>query len=153
MTSHDTWGPVTTLHDFGGVLGRSLDAFSFELSQSCGHGSWLVCEVALGPIFSHHTLNKINLLRISNIVRAFASCHFDDSVTFRKVLDGRPSKRAAFKPSKRVTDEPVCFSKLLHKIWYLVHILFEIMQCYIYLLCFSYFTKNGKLISVDIMKH
>jgi hypothetical protein len=28
---------VTTLHDFGGVLG----------SQFHGHGSWLVCEVAL----------------------------------------------------------------------------------------------------------
>jgi hypothetical protein len=46
VTSHYTWGSVTTLHDFGGVLGRSLDAF-FELSQFHGHGSWLVCEVAL----------------------------------------------------------------------------------------------------------
>ena len=27
MTSHYTWGPVTTLHDFGGVLGGPLDAF------------------------------------------------------------------------------------------------------------------------------
>jgi hypothetical protein len=27
MTSHYTWGSVTTLHDFGGVLGRPLDNF------------------------------------------------------------------------------------------------------------------------------
>ncbi len=27
MTSHYTWGSVTTLHDFGGVLGRPLDTF------------------------------------------------------------------------------------------------------------------------------
>jgi hypothetical protein len=39
---------VTTLHDFGGVLGRPLDTFfNFKLSQCHGHGSWLVCEVAL----------------------------------------------------------------------------------------------------------
>ena len=37
---------MTTLHDFGGVLGRPLDTF-FGLSQFHGHGSWLVCEVAL----------------------------------------------------------------------------------------------------------
>ena len=36
---------MTTLHDIGGVLGRSL-ALSFGHSQSHGHGSWLVCEVA-----------------------------------------------------------------------------------------------------------
>ena len=27
MASHYTWGPVTTLHDFGGVLGRPLDTY------------------------------------------------------------------------------------------------------------------------------
>ena len=37
---------MVTLHDFGGVLGRPLDTF-FGLSQFHGHGSWLVCEVAL----------------------------------------------------------------------------------------------------------
>ena len=40
MTSHYTWGSMTTLHDFGGVLGRPLDT-SFGLPQSHGHGS---CE-------------------------------------------------------------------------------------------------------------
>ena len=40
VTSHYTWGSVTTLHEFGGVLGlRPLDTF-FGLSQSHGHGSW-----------------------------------------------------------------------------------------------------------------
>jgi hypothetical protein len=37
---------VTTVHDFGGVLGLPLDTF-FGISQFHGHGSWLVCEVAL----------------------------------------------------------------------------------------------------------
>jgi hypothetical protein len=46
MTSHYTWGSLITLHDFGGVLGRPLDTY-FGLSQFPGHGSWLVCAVAL----------------------------------------------------------------------------------------------------------
>ena len=35
---------MTTLHGFGGVLGRPLDTL-FGLSQFHGHGSWLVWEV------------------------------------------------------------------------------------------------------------
>jgi hypothetical protein len=46
LTSHYTWGSVTILHDFGRVLGRPW-TLSFGLSQFHGHGSWLVCEVAL----------------------------------------------------------------------------------------------------------
>jgi hypothetical protein len=46
MTLLYTWGSVTTLHDFGGEVGRPLETF-FGLSQFHGHGSWLVCEVAL----------------------------------------------------------------------------------------------------------
>jgi hypothetical protein len=46
MTSHYTEGSVTTLHDSEGVLGRPLVTL-FGLSQFHGHGSWLVCEVAL----------------------------------------------------------------------------------------------------------
>jgi hypothetical protein len=34
MTSHYTWGSVTTLHDFGGVLGRPLDIFFWALTIS-----------------------------------------------------------------------------------------------------------------------
>jgi hypothetical protein len=43
MTSLHTWGSVITLHDVGMAFGT----LSFGLSQSHGHGSWLVCEVAL----------------------------------------------------------------------------------------------------------
>ena len=45
-TSHYTWGLVTTLHDFGSILGQPLDT-SFGLSQFHGHGYCFVCEVAL----------------------------------------------------------------------------------------------------------
>jgi hypothetical protein len=38
---------VTTLNDFGGVLGRPLNTFAFGISRFHGHGSWLVCEVAV----------------------------------------------------------------------------------------------------------
>ena len=34
MTSHHTWGPVTTLHDVEGVLGRPLDTFFWALTIS-----------------------------------------------------------------------------------------------------------------------
>jgi hypothetical protein len=36
---------VTTLHDFGSVLGWYLNT-----SVGLGHGSWLVCEVALRQV-------------------------------------------------------------------------------------------------------
>ena len=46
MTLDYTWGSVTTIHDFGGVLGRPLDTFFWALTIPC---SWLlvVCEVTL----------------------------------------------------------------------------------------------------------
>ena len=50
MASRDTWGSVTTLRGFGGVLGRPLETF-FWLSQFCGLGSWLVCEVIQESLF------------------------------------------------------------------------------------------------------
>jgi hypothetical protein len=46
-TSHSTWGLVTTLHDFGGVLGqRPLGTFFWALTIPWSH-SWLVCQMAL----------------------------------------------------------------------------------------------------------
>jgi hypothetical protein len=61
MTSHYTWGYVTTLHD----LEVSWDGFwtlSFGLSQFHGHGSWLVCEVALRPdLDKAHVITPIYL--------------------------------------------------------------------------------------------
>ena len=56
MTSCYAWEAVTTLHDFESVLGRGLWTLSFGLLQSYGHGSWLVCEMALRvkpPKFLH----------------------------------------------------------------------------------------------------
>ena len=59
MTSHYTWRSVTTLHDFGSVLGGLLDT-SFGLSQYHGHGyCWLVYEVALRFELSGFTNQKI----------------------------------------------------------------------------------------------
>ena len=53
---------VSTLHDFGGVLGRPW-TLPFGLSQFHGHGSWLVCEVAFRYFIKErapkeHSLNK-----------------------------------------------------------------------------------------------
>ena len=38
---------MTTLHDVGGVVGRPLDTFLLGSHKFHGHGSWLMCEVAL----------------------------------------------------------------------------------------------------------
>jgi hypothetical protein len=46
MASHYTWGFVTTLHDFGGVLGRPLDTFFWGLTISW---SRLLARVWSGP--------------------------------------------------------------------------------------------------------
>ena len=54
MTSHDTWGSVTTPHDLGGALGQPLHTFSFGLSPFHSHGSWLLCEAVIREIFGHN---------------------------------------------------------------------------------------------------
>ena len=46
ITSHDTWGPMITLHDFGGVLGQPLDTFFWAPTISW---SWLLACVCSGP--------------------------------------------------------------------------------------------------------
>ena len=46
MTSHYTWGSTTTLHDFGGVLGRPLDTFFWAFTISW---SRLLARVWSGP--------------------------------------------------------------------------------------------------------
>jgi hypothetical protein len=46
MASHYTWGSVTPLHDFEGVLGRPLDTFFWALTISC---SRLLAHVWSGP--------------------------------------------------------------------------------------------------------
>ena len=64
MTSHCTRGPVITLHDFGSVLGWPLNT-SFGLSRFHGHGSWLVCEVALGVMYTIREGPKLDDLEVS----------------------------------------------------------------------------------------
>ena len=54
MASHYTRGSITTLRDFGGGLGTAFGHF-FGLSRSHGHGSWLVCKVALSVRATSHT--------------------------------------------------------------------------------------------------
>ena len=51
---------MTTLHDFGGDLGH-LWTLSFGLSQFHGHGSWLVCEVALSCKFDLRNIHEAKL--------------------------------------------------------------------------------------------
>jgi hypothetical protein len=78
MTSHYTWRSVTTLYDFGGVLGRPVwtlsfglsqchghgSTLSFGLSQCHGHGSWLLCEVAHNkPRVFHFTIPMVQQWR------------------------------------------------------------------------------------------
>jgi hypothetical protein len=46
MASHYTWRVVTTLHDFGGVMGQPLDTFFWALAISC---SRLLIRVWSGP--------------------------------------------------------------------------------------------------------
>ena len=53
---------MTTLHDFGSVMGRLLHT-SFGLSQFHGHGSWLMCEVALSYIY------RQNLSKLGAVMR------------------------------------------------------------------------------------
>ena len=57
MTSHYTWGSVTTLHDFGSVLGRPLDTFFWALTLSW---SRLLTCVWSGPYYTI-SLEYINL--------------------------------------------------------------------------------------------
>ena len=60
MTSYYTWGYVTTLHDFGGVLGWPLDTFFWALTISRSRllGS-CVCEVALNNVMSSSPIHTI----------------------------------------------------------------------------------------------
>ena len=59
MSSHYTWGFVTTWHDYGGVLGWPLDTFFWDLTISL---SQLLARVWSGPnslIFFLLSKNKI----------------------------------------------------------------------------------------------
>jgi hypothetical protein len=59
MTSHYTWGYVTTLHDFGGVLGRPLDTCFWALIISW---SRLLARVRSGPDSLDENLTRATLI-------------------------------------------------------------------------------------------
>jgi hypothetical protein len=85
MTSHYTRGSVTTLRDFGGVLGRPLDNFSFVLSQFHGYSSWLMCEVALislwrwSPLWLLEYYNKTNKPILVSYIYLYIKCKHTES--------------------------------------------------------------------------
>ena len=56
MMSHYTWGSVTTLHDFGGVVGWPLDTFFWALTISWSH---LLARVWSGPNIRATSLTKL----------------------------------------------------------------------------------------------
>ena len=72
---------MTTLQDFGGVLGRPLDT-SFWAVTIHGHGSWLVCEVTLSYI---RMLADTKLLQTPRIVSMSEEVHLTPSSNYTKV--------------------------------------------------------------------
>jgi hypothetical protein len=63
---------MTTLHDYGGLMGWPLNIF-LGLSQFIGHGSWLVCEVALTTSSPRHCFKYIILKTIFFFLIVFLS--------------------------------------------------------------------------------
>ena len=55
MTLHYIWVSVTTLHDFGGVLGRPLDTFFWAITISW---SRLLARVRSGPYSVNYTFTR-----------------------------------------------------------------------------------------------
>ena len=71
MTSHYTWGPLSTLREFKSVSGRSFDP-CFGLSQFHGHDSWLVCEAT--SMRATHKCPKVVPIHLHNrVVRSWPS--------------------------------------------------------------------------------
>ena len=79
MTSHYTWGSMTTLRDFGGVLGQSLHTFFWALTISW---SRLLAPVWSGP--KYMKTNKFTTLRCTYQIkfsRFYADLHMTRQVT------------------------------------------------------------------------
>ena len=87
MTSHYTWGPVTTLHDVGGVLGRPLDTFSWALTipwsrllarvwsgPKCTHGCVRTRTLQLGArkLIAHERSTSCLFYSVHKIFRAYS---------------------------------------------------------------------------------
>jgi hypothetical protein len=97
MTSHYTWGSVTTLHDFGGVVERPLDTYYWALKIP-GSWPWLLCKVALifgkpcGP-YRHHQKPYL----IATNFKAFGSYRYEAKRARQShILQGRHSRNMPF---------------------------------------------------------
>ena len=76
MTSHYTWGSVTTLHDFGGVLGWPSDAFFWALTISWSRLLACVACVWSGPKLRMHGWNELAALPLENLGSQLSRYHF-----------------------------------------------------------------------------
>ena len=73
MASHYTWDFVTTLRDFGGVLGWPLDISFWALTISW---SWLLARVWSGPKFRTPALNLNALTHMITLHLGHPTMHF-----------------------------------------------------------------------------
>ena len=66
VTSHYTWGSVTTLHKFGGVLERPLDTFFWTLTISWSRP---LAHVGSGPkiVHQHSYIGELTWKSVSNM--------------------------------------------------------------------------------------
>jgi hypothetical protein len=83
MTSHYSWGSVTTLHDFGGVLGQPLDTFLWALTLPW---SWLLARVWSGPY--SHQWNSCPFLQIINRIKCLLIIEACGELLTRRKLVG-----------------------------------------------------------------
>ena len=74
MTSNYTWGPVTTLHNFGGVLGRPLDTFLWAHNfMVTALGSWVGLKLFFLFPFCFPRYYENCVLEFNPFVRVFVS--------------------------------------------------------------------------------
>ena len=107
MTSHYTWGSITTLHDFKGVLGRPLDTFFWALTtpmvtapSSCvkwptvsltlcialsgvDHRMWKeVCYKACLDVYTLHCGTRTHLFMLATLVKMGVLSMLFATITF-----------------------------------------------------------------------
>ena len=80
MTSHHTWGSVTALHDFGGMLGRPLDTLLWALTISWSRllayvwsgPEWLgIKSDIMEPFNKYHKIPKKNWQKYSTLLQKY----------------------------------------------------------------------------------
>ena len=111
MASHYTWGSVTTLHDFGGVLGRSLDTFFWALTMSW---SRLLARVLNGRNSAHRKQNKASRPKTNNFLKPTlcTTCiHLEGASKCRHVIHS-VGFRAVYHITRVATPSPYCLSRV-----------------------------------------